>query len=88
MVLLDDAGDMGFQLPCQKTPDTLPESADVSLGEAVLLMARRGGYLNRKNEAPPGHQVVWTAPASEPPCSTENTRFIPLDDQVGLHSYG
>ncbi|MCY4306455.1 MAG: hypothetical protein OXC62_17015, partial [Aestuariivita sp.] len=57
-VLLDDAGDMGFQLPCQKTPDTLPEIADVSLGEAVLLMARLGGYLNRKNEAPPGHQVV------------------------------
>ena len=57
--LLDDAGDMGFRLPCQKTPDTLPEITDVSLGEAVLLMARLGGYLNRKNEAPPGHQVVW-----------------------------
>ena len=58
-VLLDYAADMGFQLPCQKTPDTLPEIADVSLGEAVLLIARLGGYLNRKNEAPPGHQVVW-----------------------------
>ena len=58
-VLLDYAGDMGFQLPCQKTPDTLPEITDVSLGEAVLLIARLGGYLNRKNEAPPGHQVVW-----------------------------
>ena len=58
-VLLDYAGDMGFQLPCQKTPDTLPEITDVSLGEAVLLIARLGGYLNRKNEAPLGHQVVW-----------------------------
>ena len=58
-VLCDDAGDRGFHLPCQKTPDTLPEIADVSLGDAVLLMARRGRYLNRKNEAPPDHQVVW-----------------------------
>ncbi|MCY4152429.1 MAG: hypothetical protein OXE94_09380 [Aestuariivita sp.] len=31
----------------------------LSLGEALLLIARLGGYLNRKNEAPPGHQVVW-----------------------------
>ncbi|MCY4203818.1 MAG: hypothetical protein OXC63_07570 [Aestuariivita sp.] len=58
-VLWDAAGDRGFHLPCQKTPDTLPEIADVSLGDAVLLMARRGGYLNRKNEVPPDHQVVW-----------------------------
>ena len=47
-VLLDYAGDMGFQLPCQKTPDTLPEIADVSLGEAVLLMARLGGILTAR----------------------------------------
>jgi len=32
---------------------------DVSLGEAVLLIARPGGYPNRRNDAPPGHQVVW-----------------------------
>jgi len=25
----------------------------------VLLVARLGGYLNRKNDGPPGHQVVW-----------------------------
>jgi len=58
-VLLDYAGDMRFQLPCQKSPDHPPAMDDVSLGEAVLLIARLGGYLNRKNEAPPGHQVVW-----------------------------
>ena len=34
------------------------------------------------------HPDESTAPASEPPCSTENTRSIPLDDQVGLHSCG
>ena len=36
-----------------------PGLDDVSLGEAVLLVARLGGYLNRKNDGPPGHQVVW-----------------------------
>ena len=35
-----------------------------------------------------GHPDESTAPASEPPCSTENTRSTPLDDQVGLHSCG
>ena len=58
-VLLDYAGDMGFELPCQKKPNKTPEIHDLSLGEAVLLVARLGGYLNRKHDAPPGHQVVW-----------------------------
>jgi len=29
------------------------------LGEAVILVARIGGYLNRKNDPPPGHQILW-----------------------------
>jgi len=58
-VLLDYAGDMGFLLPCQTAPDQPPDTADVSLGEAVLPVARLGGYLNRRNDAPPGHQVIW-----------------------------
>ncbi|WP_084590852.1 IS4 family transposase [Desulfonatronovibrio magnus] len=29
------------------------------LGEAVRLVARLGGYLGRKNDLPPGHQVIW-----------------------------
>ncbi len=57
-VLLDYAGDRGFQLPSCESPDKPPKADDVSLGEAVLLIARLGGYLNRGNEAPPGHQVV------------------------------
>ena len=36
------AGDMGFRLPCRKTPDVPPEIDDVSLGEAVLPVARLG----------------------------------------------
>ena len=30
-----------------------------NLDEAVRLVARIGGYLNRKNDPPPGHQLIW-----------------------------
>ncbi len=30
-----------------------------TLGEAVILVAKIGGYLNRKNDLPPGHQILW-----------------------------
>ena len=30
-----------------------------TLGEAVLLVARLGGYPNRNNDPPPGYQVMW-----------------------------
>jgi hypothetical protein len=30
-----------------------------SLGEAVRLVARIGGYLGRNNDPPPGHQLIW-----------------------------
>ena len=29
------------------------------LGEAVRLLASIGGYLGRKKDPPPGHQVLW-----------------------------
>ncbi|MGV6802963.1 MAG: IS4 family transposase [Ruegeria sp.] len=29
------------------------------LGDAVRLVATIGGYLNRKNDPPPGHQLLW-----------------------------
>ena len=29
------------------------------LGEAVRLVAKIGGYLDRKNDPPPGHQLIW-----------------------------
>ena len=31
----------------------------VSLGQALMLVARLGGCLNRRNDGPPGHQTVW-----------------------------
>ena len=30
-----------------------------NLGGAVRLVARLGGYLGRKNDPPPGHQIMW-----------------------------
>ena len=29
------------------------------LGEAVRLVAKIGGYLGRKTDPPPGHQLIW-----------------------------
>jgi hypothetical protein len=29
------------------------------LGEAVALVANIGGYLGRKKDPPPGHQILW-----------------------------
>lgn len=29
------------------------------LGEAVRMVAKIGGYLGRKNDLPPGHQLIW-----------------------------
>jgi hypothetical protein len=31
----------------------------VLLGEAVRLVAKIGGHLGRKNDPPPGHQLIW-----------------------------
>ena len=34
--------------------------AEPSLGELIRIIARFGGHLGRKNDAPPGAQCVWT----------------------------
>jgi len=34
-------------------------SAPTSLGAAVKLVAKLGGYLERSNDPPPGHQLMW-----------------------------
>ena len=33
--------------------------APTLLGEAVRLVARIGGYANRKHDPPPGHELMW-----------------------------
>lgn len=39
-----------------KTVNAAPPS---TLGEAVVLVARIGGYTNRNNDPPPGHELMW-----------------------------
>ena len=34
-------------------------SPPVSLGKAVHVVAKLGGYLGRKNDPPPGHKIIW-----------------------------
>ena len=31
----------------------------VQLGDAIKLIAKIGGHLGRKNDLPPGHQILW-----------------------------
>ena len=31
----------------------------LDLGEAIQLVASLGGYLGRKKDPPPGHQIIW-----------------------------
>jgi hypothetical protein len=35
------------------------QSQPLLLGDAVGLVAKLGGYLGRKNDPPPGHQIIW-----------------------------
>ncbi len=58
-MLLDFAIAGGFPVPGRERPEDPVDLEAVSLGQALLLVARLGGYLNRKNDGPPGHQTVW-----------------------------
>ena len=46
------------RLPGSRPEDPAALEAE-SLGQALLLVARLGGYRNRKSGGPPGHQTVW-----------------------------
>ena len=58
-MLLDFAIAGGFPVPGRERPEDPVDLEAVSLGQALLLVARLGGYLNRRNDGPPGHQTVW-----------------------------
>ncbi len=38
---------------------TVRAKPPMTLGEAMLLVARIGGYTNRNNDPPPGHELMW-----------------------------
>ena len=58
-MLLDFAIAGGFPVPGRERPEDPVDLDAVSLGQALMLVARLGGYLNRRNDGPPGHQTVW-----------------------------
>ena len=58
-MLLDFAIAGNFPVPGRERPGDPVNLEAVSLGQALLLVARLGGYLNRRNDGPPGHQTVW-----------------------------
>ena len=62
-MLIDFAVAGGFPVPGRERPEDPAELKAVSLGQALLLVDRIGGYLNRKNDSPPGHQTVWESHA-------------------------
>ncbi len=43
-----------YVYPSEKPPKEPPR-----LGEIILCIAQLGGYLNRKNDPPPGPKVMW-----------------------------
>ena len=45
--------------PCAPTLKKKGLKPPALLGDAVLLVAAIGGYLGRKNDPPPGHQLLW-----------------------------
>lgn len=54
-VLFSDIEVRTLQAYAKKKDMTPPEL----LGDAVKLVAKIGGYLGRKNDPPPGHQLLW-----------------------------
>jgi len=54
-VLFSDVELKTLRAYAKKKRLTPPES----LGEAVRLVAKIGGYLGRNNDPPPGHQLIW-----------------------------
>lgn len=46
-------------LALEDFPEDRKLGAPDNLDRAVLIMAMMGGYLNRKNDPPPGYEKIW-----------------------------
>ena len=55
------------ELPCEVVFDSmecdvlkiLAKKKKLTLGEAIIIIAKQGGYLNRKSDGNPGYEVLW-----------------------------
>ena len=42
-----------------RDPGTVVLKKDLTLGEAIIVIATLGGYLNPKGDGPPGFESMW-----------------------------
>ena len=61
---------------------------EISLGRALLLVARLGGYLDRRHDAPPGDQVVWEGYTRLAVGSQTLHRAEQLGEESAIHRLG
>ncbi len=81
-ILRDFAIERRVELP----PEDGAAAPPMSLGGAILLIARLGGYLNRKNDAPPGHQVIWEGYTRLATVAQAMERAVKIGDKNNLYS--
>ncbi len=86
-MLPDYAAAAGVPVPGRERPEDPPDLEAVSLGQALPPVARLGGYLNRRNDGPPGHQTVWEG-YTRPVTGARTIERIEANGAAGaLHPY-
>ena len=86
-MLLDFAIARSLPVPGREHPKDPLDLEAVSLGQAMLLVARLGGYLNRSNDGPPGHQTVWEGYARLVVGAQTIERIADNGEDSALHPY-
>ena len=78
--------DFAIERRIEPPPGDGAAAPPMSLGGAILLIARLGGYLNRKSDAPPGHQVIWEGYARLAAVAQAMERAVKIGDKNNLYS--
>jgi hypothetical protein len=58
-VLKSGCGVLEHQLGMRSASIACTKKKPISLGEAIVIIAKLGGYLNRRCDGPPGFQSLW-----------------------------
>ena len=78
--------DFAIERRIEPPPGDGAAAPPMSLGGAILLIARLGGYLNRKSDAPPGHQVIWEGYTRLAAVAQAMERAVKIGDKNNLYS--
>ena len=78
--------DFAIERRIEPPPGDGAAAPPMSLGGAILLIARLGGYLNRKSDAPPGHQVIWEGYTPPAAVAQAMERAVKIGDKNNLYS--